>query len=125
MAGFFTSLFGGGNRRRRQTPVMPGPSGSATQRVGSTPLRTDNRKPTKNAVFTGRKAVPRGSAQDPNAVTPTPPNLPTLIPDPIAAAQYAAYRQRRKGRTQRASSLLGGTGSSANAVLQPRTLIGY
>lgn len=115
MSGFFTSLFGGGrNKRKPQTQLPIG--GTAT-------LRTDNRKRTPNAEETGRKAIPR---PDPN-LTPTPiiPTVPGIIPDPIASARDAAARQRRKGRSMRASALLGkGTGPAAAPVLNRRTLIG-
>lgn len=119
MAGFFTSLFGGSRRRqpanRQRTALNP---------TGTTAApRTDSRRPTANAEPTGRKAIPR---PDPN-LTPTPvvPPIPGLIPDPIAAAHAAAARQRKKGRTSRASALLGNSGSGAAApVLSKRTLIG-
>lgn len=111
MSGFFTSLFGGGSKRKRTTP-LPGP-------------RTDARKRTPNAEETGRKAVPRPT--DPSTTPPsvTPPPIPTLVPDPITAAHLAAFRQRRKGRSQRASSLLGGSRPAAGTNLQRKTLIGY
>jgi hypothetical protein len=117
MSGFFTSLFGGGRRNvraRTPSPVILGPTGQ--------PLRTDNRKRTPNAEETGRKAIPRPAA-DTVGTTPgvTPP---VLVPDPITAAHMAAFRQRKKGRTQRASALLGTPRQSVGASLRPRTLLG-
>ena len=113
MSGFFTSLFGGSRNNRTPRTRVPGPYGPGT----------DARKRTPNAQETGRKAIPR---PDPNlTATPVVPPIPGIVPDPIAAARDAAARQRRKGRSMRASALLGkNVGPAAAPVLNRRTLIG-
>lgn len=128
MAGFFSSLFrgGGSNSRQRRRPAVPGPAGTtgtAAPRIGDTAPRTDARKPTANAIQTGRTAITRAEYE---TKLTNPPPVPGLIPDPITAAHQAAARTRKRGRTQRASALLGSSkGTGAAALLNKRTLIGY
>lgn len=86
--------------------AAPGPTGET---IG------DGRRPSANAVLTGRTAQPRTPAD------PKPPDLPV---DTSGQARAAGMRQRKRGA---GSSILSGLPVTAggSARVRTRTLLGY